>query len=294
MNETNVTDLSHLGPLVLPQAHPWLREISDPPKQVFYQGEIETFFSPCFSIVGTRRPSWYGVRMALTFSKQLALRGLTIVSGLARGIDSYAHRGALWVGGKTIAVLGHGLGRIYPPENQGLAQQILQSRGGLVSEYSANTPPLKHHFPQRNRIISGLSLGTLIIEAAQKSGSLITAYCALEQNREVFVVPSQLDQASFVGSHRLVQEGAKMVMKVEDILEELPVRTDFKSLQVDSGPHDYDLLKNEFEKNFGVLTLATLYNFPKNKREFLKKEIDQAILDKKVYDVNHQQFIWID
>jgi DNA processing protein len=162
----------------------------------------------------------YGLQCAERLAYDLALRGVTVVSGLARGIDAAAHRGALKTSGRTIAVLGGGLSRIYPPEHQGLADQIVR-QGALISEYPMEAAPLPHHFPRRNRLISGLSLGVVVVEASQRSGALITADCALEQGREVFAVPGPMTAVTSQGTHQLLKQGARLVTSVEDILEEL-------------------------------------------------------------------------
>ena len=274
--------------------HPWLREIVGAPSRLFYEGDSTALFTPCFSIVGTRRPSSYGIQSALYFAKELAARGFTIVSGLARGIDGSAHRGALLAGGKTVAVLGHGLGRIYPPEHWELSQQIIDQGGCLVSEYERGTPPLKQNFPQRNRIISGLSVGTLIIEAAEKSGSLITARLALEQNREVFVIPSRFNEENFRGSHLLAQEGAKIVLNVEEILSEyeglIPMNKELQKNDCEK----FSSLQKAFAANDGVLSLSDLYLFPKKNQEKLLTQMQRAIEEKKVIETSPQVFFWVD
>ena len=196
-----------------------LRDIHDPPLVLYVRGTLPRD-RMAVAIVGSRRASLYGKLAAERLSHDLALRGITVVSGLARGIDAAAHRGALTAGGKTVAVLGSGLSRMYPPEHEPLAKQIA-SQGALISEYPMETPPLAHHFPRRNRIISGLSLGVVIVEAAQRSGALITADCALEQGREVFAVPGPISTATSQGTNALLKQGARLVTSVEDIIEEL-------------------------------------------------------------------------
>ena len=196
-----------------------LKNIYDPPIALYYKGKLE---SDSFSIamVGSRRTTGYGAKTAARLSYDLAMRGVTIVSGLARGIDSITHKGCLDAGGKTIAVLGSGLDNIYPPENTGLLKDIIDSKGLVLSEYPPGMPPLQHNFPARNRIISGISSGVLVIEAAKRSGSLITAGCALEQGREVFAVPGNIDCAYSMGTNQLIKEGAKLVLNANDIMEE--------------------------------------------------------------------------
>ncbi|MFH1753469.1 MAG: DNA-processing protein DprA [Candidatus Omnitrophota bacterium] len=199
-----------------------LKNIYDPPLLLYIKGEFTAADKLAIALVGSRKASLYGIDTCRRLSGSLANMGFTVVSGLARGIDSAAHKGALLERGRTIAVLGSGIGDIYPLENRKLAQDIADS-GALVSEFPMAAPPLRHHFPMRNRIISGLSLGTVIVEAAQKSGALITASCALEQGREVFAVPGRALSTASSGVHRLIKDGAKLVHSVEDILEELNV-----------------------------------------------------------------------
>ena len=195
-----------------------LREIPDPPPILQVAGTLPPD-SAMVAMVGSRKATAYGKQNAQNLAAQLAAHGFAVVSGMARGIDTAAHRGALSAGGKTIAVLGCGLGTIYPPENRGLAEAIAHS-GALISEFNYNTPPEAHHFPMRNRIISGLSLGTVVIEASLKSGSLITARCAADQNRDVFAVPGHIQASQSVGTHRLIRDGAKLVATAADIMEE--------------------------------------------------------------------------
>lgn len=196
-----------------------LKQIYDPPIALYYIGKfkIDDF---AIAIVGSRRTTNYGAYSARKMSYELSLRGVQIVSGLARGIDSIAHEGCLAAGGKTIAVLGCGLDTIYPPENIKLFEDIILSNGLLISEYPPGMPPLQHNFPARNRIISGISSGVLVVEAAKRSGSLITAYYALEQGREVFAIPGNIDCAYSIGTNQLIKDGAKMVLCLDDILEE--------------------------------------------------------------------------
>ncbi|MBU4254816.1 MAG: DNA-processing protein DprA [Acidobacteria bacterium] len=197
-----------------------LREIDNPPLVLYCAGKIEAVNSLGVAIVGTRRPSPYGRSVTEQLARNLARRGVVIVSGLARGIDSIAHWGAV-KGGQTVAVLGSGLGTVYPKENAGLFRTILQ-RGAVVSEYPFSSPPLRHHFPQRNRIISGLSRVVVVTEAAEKSGSLITADLALEQNREVMAIPGNITSKSSQGTNTLLKLGAKPVQSWRDVVEELP------------------------------------------------------------------------
>lgn len=209
---------------ILDPAYPApLRETPDPPLVLYIRGEIDENDADAVAVVGTRHPSFYGRTQAKRFSGELAAKGLTIVSGLARGIDQFAHEAALEVSyGRTIAVLGSGLDVIYPKENEKLYYQITE-RGAVLSEYALGTPPLAENFPRRNRIISGLSLGVFVVEAHSRSGSLITAHQALEQGRDVFALPGPVDQLTSRGTHQLLKEGAALVESPEDIFEALAV-----------------------------------------------------------------------
>ncbi len=196
-----------------------LKNIYDPPPVLYYKGSGD--FSGSFvAIVGARRSSLYGKEVAMKLGSKLAARGITVVSGMARGIDSAGHKGALKVKGKTIAVLGSGIDYIYPPENSKLYNEI-QNDGMIVSEFPPGVKPIPANFPRRNRIISGLSQGVIVVEAAYKSGSLITADLALEQGREVFAVPGNIDRTQSKGCNNLIKKGAVMVSSYKDVIEEL-------------------------------------------------------------------------
>lgn len=198
----------------------YLREVFDPPFVLYCAGNVDVLEGPAVSIVGARKHSPYGRAVAERLAEDLASRGVVIVSGLARGIDSIVHWGALR-GGKTVAVLGSGLENIYPRENYSLFQKIIES-GAVISEFPLNSPPLGFHFPIRNRIISGLSLATVVVEAAKRSGSLISARLALEQNREVMAIPGNVTSPLSQGTNWLIKTGAKPVDSWEDVAEELP------------------------------------------------------------------------
>lgn len=200
---------------------PLLREISDPPLVLYLRGDVKAFSRHTVAMVGTRRPTAYGSSVAHRLASDLAQRGLAIASGLARGIDSASHRGALEAAGKTVAVLGSGVDVIYPRENKRLAEKIIES-GALISEFPLGTSPAPENFPIRNRIISGLSLGVVIVEGAEYSGSLITARLALEQNREVFAIPGNITSAQSFGPNQLIKQGAKLVDSWFDVIEEFP------------------------------------------------------------------------
>jgi len=201
-----------------------LRELPDPPPTLWRRGGGECT-PAALAIVGSRRPSSYGRTMAERFGRELAQAGVTVVSGLARGIDAAAHRAALEIGGRTIAVLGCGLDRVYPPEHRAL-QEAIGRDGTLLTEFPLGAPPLAHHFPRRNRLISGLALGVVVVEAGERSGSLITARLALEQGREVFAVPGNLGAGGSVGTNRLIKAGAMLVERVDDMLEAVALQLD--------------------------------------------------------------------
>jgi DNA processing protein len=198
----------------------YLRETFDPPCVLYCAGKVDVLEEPSVSIVGARKPTPYGIAVAEKLAFDLASRGAVVVSGLARGIDSIAHWGALQ-GGKTVAVMGSGLNMIYPRENKRLFERIIE-RGAVITEFPLKSPPLGYHFPMRNRIISGLSLAVAVIEATIRSGSLITARLALEQNREVMAVPGNTTSELSRGTNWLVKTGAKLVERWEDVAEELP------------------------------------------------------------------------
>jgi DNA processing protein len=198
-----------------------LREIDDPPLALYVRGEQRLDPARSIAIVGTRRGTSYGKMVAARFASQLALKGFTIVSGLASGIDAAAHQGALDVGGLTVAVMGCGIDYPYPKSNQSIYERIVET-GVVLSEYPMGSRPAKWTFPQRNRILSGLSRGVLVVQAPERSGSLITARCALEQGRDVFAVPGNINSLTSEGSNRLIKQGATLVDSVDDILCEYP------------------------------------------------------------------------
>ncbi|MDO9612405.1 MAG: DNA-processing protein DprA [Serpentinimonas sp.] len=211
----------HLLTLGSPHYPAALLQTPDPPVLLYAQGQLSALAQPCtLAMVGSRNPSPQGAENAHAFAKALGAQGFCIVSGLALGVDGAAHRGALEAGAPTVAVVGTGLDRVYPRQNHELAQRIA-AHGILISEYPLGTPPLAPHFPQRNRIIAGLSLGTLVVEAALESGSLITAELAAQYGREVFAIPGSIHSAQSRGCHALIRQGAKLVESVQDVLDEL-------------------------------------------------------------------------
>ena len=212
-----------------------LAKIHDPPPYLYYKGSPSIRDGRSLAVVGSRLGTDYGIRMTERLAWSLSKNGLTIVSGLARGIDTAAHQGALMAGGRTVAVLGSGLDVIYPPENEKLFEQIVE-QGLVCSEFPLGTLPERQNFPIRNRIISGLSLGVVIVEATQRSGSLITARLALDQGREVFAVPGSIESFKSSGTHRLIKQGAKLVENAQDVLEELHWEEPFKPAKAEAEP----------------------------------------------------------
>jgi len=227
-----------------------LKNIPDPPIVLYVKGELRKEDKSAIGIVGSRRASFYGLVNAQKFASDLSEKGFTIVSGMARGIDTYAHRGALKAGGRTIAVMGGGFKHIYPTENKELAEEISRN-GAVISEFPIDTLPFKQNFPCRNRVISGLSLGVLVAEAARNSGALITADFALEQGREVFALPGKVDSNNSFGTNGLIKQGAKLVTCVDDILEEFIMPEQKTQAILKSEPSDteegrvYDLISDQ-------------------------------------------------
>jgi DNA processing protein len=201
---------------------PRLKEIYDPPLVLYVRGNPEVLPQPGIAMVGTRHPTPYGSGMAERLACDLAAQGLVIISGMARGVDTASHRGAISVKGKTVAVFGTGVDVIYPKENSRLSEQILALGGALISEFAMGTSAFPQNFPIRNRILSGMSIGVLVVEAAEYSGTRITARCALEQNRDVFAVPGNVTNKNSWGPNTLIKQGAKLVATWEDVWEDLP------------------------------------------------------------------------
>src|ERR1700759_692442 len=199
-----------------------LREIFDPPPVLWVLGDVKLLARPAIAIVGTRHPTPYGTGMAEVLARALAAHRMVILSGMARGVDTAAHKGALAAGGRTIAVWGTGIDVIYPKENKSLAENILTSGGAIVSELPMGTFPAPQNFPKRNRIISGMSIGVLVVEAGEHSGTRVTARCALEQNRDVYAVPGNVTTKNAWGPNTLIKQGAKLTATWEDVWEDLP------------------------------------------------------------------------
>ncbi|RJQ14569.1 DNA-protecting protein DprA [Candidatus Parcubacteria bacterium] len=245
-----------------------LKEIHNAPKHFFLWGNADILTKPSIAIVGTRRASEYGKEAAYKFAADLAQTGLVIVSGMARGIDEQAHKGALFVKGKTIGVIGSGMDEksFYPSENYKLAKQIVENGGAVLSEHEEGVPAMPHHFPLRNRIVSGLSLGVLVIEAKEKSGALLTAEHALNQNRDVFAIPGPIYNLNSQGPNKLIQQGAKLVSKTEDILEEFPqfkTRFEHKNKDLYELSHEEKIITEILkQENLGAQDLAEKLNQP--------------------------------
>ncbi|MDR5658277.1 DNA-processing protein DprA [Serpentinicella sp. ANB-PHB4] len=253
-----------------------LKQIDDPPYVIYIKGEKYKYDKPLISIVGSRKATPYGNWAAYKFAKELAELDIIVASGLASGIDASAHRGCLDGEGFTVAVLGCGIDQCYPASNKGLMNRVLKS-GVVLTEYPPGTLPLKHHFPARNRIISGLSDGIVIIEAAKKSGSLITAEFGLEQGKEIYALPGNINNTSSEGTNKLIKDGAKILLSAEDITEELSIKYDLRNNKtskdkvdlsplelnvlntIKSKPIHIDMLCYETEMNISELnTLLTI------------------------------------
>jgi len=238
-----------------------LKEIYDPPFLIYLKGLLRNF-GKSIAIVGTRHCSDYAREVAYNFARELAASGFTIVSGLAAGVDAAAHKGVLSVNGKTIAVLGHGLDFSFPPENNKLRKEI-EEKGLVITEYPVGQNPNRQTFPRRNRIIAGLSIGTIMVEGDYKSGAMITAKLALDQGREVFAVPGHINQKRSRGAHWLIKQGAKLVENIEDILEEFDLSGTISHKTVDREPLAVNL-SNEEKKIYSLLSME-------------KKHIDEIV-----------------
>lgn len=224
-----------------------LKEIKNPPENLFIKGSIECLNKPAVAIVGTRKATQLGRKIAEDIAYTLGKRGFVIVSGLAMGIDTAAHTGALKAGAKTVAVLGNGVNRIYPAQNENLAKKILEAKGAIISEYGPKAPGHKGIFLDRNRIISGLSIATVVVEAPFKSGSINTASWAGDQGRSLFVIPGPVNHQNYMGSHKLIRDGAILATSAEDILEDLGVITGINEEAETNLIFENDIQKSIFE-----------------------------------------------
>ena len=260
-----------------------LKNIYDPPPIIYFKGELsqdKDNFS--IAVVGSRKPTYYGRYVAEKISKQLALEGITVVSGMAIGVDTFAHKGSLAGGGRTIAVLGSGIDVPYPNRNINLMMEIAMN-GAVISEFPPGTKPLPAHFPMRNRIISGLSLGILVVEAGPRSGALITADCGLEQGREVFSVPGNITSVNSKGTNRLIKQGAKLVDSVEDILEEFCLinlerssNNDFKDNEVDDELSEEEklVMQNIIGQNITTDYIVNMTGFSPKKVNLILSKLE--------------------
>jgi DNA processing protein len=255
---------------------PPLKEIPDPPLVLYVRGDVSVLSRHSLAIVGTRHPSAYGLQVARRLARDLAERSLVIVSGLARGIDSAAHHGALEAQGKTVAVQGRGMDAVYPSENRRLADKIAES-GAVISEFPLGTGPTPENFPIRNRIISGLSLGVLVVEASEYSGSLITARLATEQNREVYAVPGNITTAQSFGPNHLIKQGAKLVDQWMDVVEEFPPEVRVQLLPAEESPG------TELAAGAGA-TLFEQSLTPEQKAVFEVLRVDEALFVDSILD----------
>jgi DNA processing protein len=266
------------------------------PHSLFLRGRAAALQQPLISVVGTRNPTTYGLQACSYFVRELTERGFGIVSGLAVGIDAAAHRACLESNGITVAVLAHGLDTTYPRQNQALADRIVQSGGAVVSEFPEGVRPLKAYFPRRNRIISALGMATLIVEASKRSGSLITAHLAVNQGREVFVVPGPFHCDSFAGSHALIREGAKLVDCVEEILSDLPLAPP-ALLGGDTAPavvwREREFWQQVFADLGGRATLLDLMELTGTSMHEVLSAIDTAQRLRQVECVGIQTWIWL-
>jgi len=260
---------------------PNLKKIEGAPSKLFILGEWPDFNSLWIAIVGTRKATREGQNIARRFAEELASIGAVIVSGLAFGIDAAAHEGALNANGKTVAVLGNGLNKIYPAQNQNLGNKIIKSGGALVSEYTDGTPSLPHQFLERNRIVSGLSDAVIVIEAPKKSGALATANHAAEQGREVFVIPGHINHVNFEGSHQLIRDGARLVTSAEQVLEDLGIDRikSTKNISKTSLNSPEQSLIFEIISNHGkAITIDELINISKLESQVVNKEISFLLI----------------
>jgi DNA processing protein len=236
-----------------------LKQISDPPAALYMLGDWPDEKLPPIAIVGTRKATSNGCLIAKTLAKELSEAGCIVVSGLAMGIDTAAHEGVIAAGGKTIAVLGSGLNDIYPRLNKNLAEKILKLGGTIISEYPPAEPAFPSNFLARNRLVSGLCLGTVVVEAPERSGSLVTARLALEQNREVFIIPGPTNHPNYIGSHQLIREGARLITSAQNILEDLNIKPPAKET---FSPEEKLILKI-FSKNKKFLSIDKIIEITK-------------------------------
>ncbi len=256
---------------------PQLKQISDPPVALFVKGNVHALLLPQLAVVGSRNASQAGLKNAHAFCHDLSKSGLVISSGLASGIDTQAHQGALDAGGQTIAVMGTGINSIYPKSNHELAKTIA-NQGAVVTEFPLNTPPHAYNFPRRNRIIAGLSVGTLVVEATNKSGTLITARLAMENNRPVMAIPGSIHNPMSKGCHQLIKQGAKLVESAQDIMEELTPSIDMLSDQLKDSLVSMEDSSLELTDDQPNISLTESQKHILNQLDFIPTSFD-AIVD---------------
>lgn len=262
-----------------------LKNIAQPPNPLFYYGILPTVDETAVAIVGTRKATFEGRQTAKKIARDLAEKGIIIVSGLAMGIDAAAHEGALAGDGRTIAVLGNGLDQIYPRHHQKLAEQILEQKGAIVSEYPPATPAYPNQFLERNRIISGLSLAVIIVEAPIPSGALATARWAAEQGKEVLVIPGPSNSANYRGSHLLIREGARLITGAEDVLEDLKLPTD-KQVKIDDPIEEPDEILKIISQSKKPLTIDKIIERVKLEPQTVNQRLTYLILEGLVEENN--------
>jgi DNA processing protein len=260
-----------------------LKEIPDPPKELFILGELPADEFPKIAVVGTRKATDYGKRMAKEMAFGLARQGFVIVSGLAVGIDTASHEGCLEAGGRTVAVLACGLDKIYPAQNENLAKRILAAHGAIISEYPEGAPAYKNNFLTRNRLISGLSIATIIIEAPLRSGSISTAGHAAEQGREVLVLPGPAGHRNFAGSHRLIRDGARLIESVNDVLEDLGLKNlaptdNNQALPKDLASFELDVFET-IKKSGRPLSVDKLQELTKLEPRIISRAISRLLVE---------------
>ncbi len=289
-------DDCHILTLIDRDYPPQLKAISDPPPILYVRGDVKCLSAPQLAIVGSRNPSTGGKQNAHDFSNRLAKLGLVITSGMASGIDAQAHIGALEAQANTIAVCGTGLDRIYPAKHKSLAHQI-SMQGALVSEFFIGTAPVASNFPRRNRIISGLSLGTLVVEASIKSGTMITARLAAEQGKEVFAIPSSIHNPLAEGCHELIKQGAKLTSDIDDIINELPqgLLGDISPVKIDRSTKELDKTDLNVLKclSYEALTVDQLVEKTKLSPQVVMQELLLLELDNQIEKTSSQGYILI-
>ncbi len=272
-----------------------LKEIDNPPAGLFYRGNPEVLKNISIAVVGTRKPTSYGIEATKYFVRQLILHNFTITSGLAIGIDSIAQTEAIKNNGATIGVVGCGLDIIYPKANHKLTEDIVKNKKGvLISEFPPETPPLPHHFPMRNRIISGLTVGTIVVEGSIRSGSLITGNSALMQNREVFAVPGSIFSSKSKAPHSLIKQGAKLIESIEDILEELPAKPKISAPTTKTNKDNLSpaelTIYNLIEQN-GEMSINEIIKLSKIDAQSVLKILTSLELKNLIKDIGHKQYL---